>query len=531
MLKKVIEMPADASPGDLYRFLADDGRTVEIRLPDGADARAPGEPVEIYYPPSTVPIFNPLRGDRDESGLKIYKCVRCGKSGQAGVRMKACGKCHKARYCDAACQKAAWKAGHKHSCPAPLPTPATAGGTGKMTLAAPLRILREYGAADGLLCAAACSAVQKLLQGQLVDELPAADAAALSEMDAVRVFTWLIDSHSASNDPTADVAEALAEVALCTASLPPSVLFDVGLAVVPSSCGAISRAATWAATKEHAVAFGELCEALGRTMVAADSSSWRSARAGKGFSPQMDRVTAEFPNNAPALRRLTEAHELTKSMLHGLRQHKAHAGAVQYACYGLSNILGAGTELACCDDASGVGELGREIDAAKDAAMAAGVVSDVLGAMAAHKACDKVLEQGLCVLSGLTIDYVGGQTPRPRTQALRRRVAGEGLLGVLVEAMVAFPHHVNLQVQAMHCLCNVTIHSQETQQQAVDAGVLPAIIQMMRLHPHDPELSRAGRVACMSRFRKPEHMQLAVRLGAKQDWWDPSFLMATMSLR
>ena len=46
-------------------------------------------------------------------------CDHCGKTAaQASVsRLKACSHCHDVRYCDAACQTAAWP-GHKAACKA-----------------------------------------------------------------------------------------------------------------------------------------------------------------------------------------------------------------------------------------------------------------------------------------------------------------------------------------------------------------------------------------------------------------------------
>ena len=44
-------------------------------------------------------------------------CDHCGKTpAEAAIScFKACGHCHDARYCDAACQQAAWP-GHKAAC-------------------------------------------------------------------------------------------------------------------------------------------------------------------------------------------------------------------------------------------------------------------------------------------------------------------------------------------------------------------------------------------------------------------------------
>jgi hypothetical protein len=43
----------------------------------------------------------------------VYTCYKCGK---LGATMR-CGRCAVAYYCDAVCQKAHWKANHKHDCP------------------------------------------------------------------------------------------------------------------------------------------------------------------------------------------------------------------------------------------------------------------------------------------------------------------------------------------------------------------------------------------------------------------------------
>ena len=39
----------------------------------------------------------------------------CGHCGQPGA-LKACSRCHKARYCDKNCQASAWRGGHREEC-------------------------------------------------------------------------------------------------------------------------------------------------------------------------------------------------------------------------------------------------------------------------------------------------------------------------------------------------------------------------------------------------------------------------------
>jgi hypothetical protein len=45
-------------------------------------------------------------------------CAQCGAAagGGSAVRLSACARCKKVRYCGRACQAAHWKAGHKKTC-------------------------------------------------------------------------------------------------------------------------------------------------------------------------------------------------------------------------------------------------------------------------------------------------------------------------------------------------------------------------------------------------------------------------------
>ena len=52
--------------------------------------------------------------------LSKRTCSHCGK--QSEIKLSKCSACDKERYCDRACQQAAWKAGHRFSCPRFLPS-------------------------------------------------------------------------------------------------------------------------------------------------------------------------------------------------------------------------------------------------------------------------------------------------------------------------------------------------------------------------------------------------------------------------
>ena len=43
-------------------------------------------------------------------------CAHCGKEPDAKKKLLTCGRCKVAKYCNAACQKAHWGAGHKGTC-------------------------------------------------------------------------------------------------------------------------------------------------------------------------------------------------------------------------------------------------------------------------------------------------------------------------------------------------------------------------------------------------------------------------------
>lgn len=51
-----------------------------------------------------------LEGDDSDT------CTQCRKEADDEKGFPSCGRCHKAWYCSKACQKAAWKKGHKEIC-------------------------------------------------------------------------------------------------------------------------------------------------------------------------------------------------------------------------------------------------------------------------------------------------------------------------------------------------------------------------------------------------------------------------------
>ncbi len=50
------------------------------------------------------------------SGGGQAKCAWCGEGGRKEKKLRTCGQCKVASYCDAKCQAADWKAGHKKRC-------------------------------------------------------------------------------------------------------------------------------------------------------------------------------------------------------------------------------------------------------------------------------------------------------------------------------------------------------------------------------------------------------------------------------
>ncbi len=44
------------------------------------------------------------------------RCRNLSGATEAGLRLQLCSGCNTARYCSEACQKAAWRAGHKSAC-------------------------------------------------------------------------------------------------------------------------------------------------------------------------------------------------------------------------------------------------------------------------------------------------------------------------------------------------------------------------------------------------------------------------------
>ncbi len=50
------------------------------------------------------------------SALGARRCGDLSGASEAGLRTQLCSGCNVARYCSAACQKTAWRAGHKGAC-------------------------------------------------------------------------------------------------------------------------------------------------------------------------------------------------------------------------------------------------------------------------------------------------------------------------------------------------------------------------------------------------------------------------------
>jgi len=50
------------------------------------------------------------------SGPRARRCGNLSGASEAGLRTQVCSGCNVARYCSTACQKAAWRAGHRGAC-------------------------------------------------------------------------------------------------------------------------------------------------------------------------------------------------------------------------------------------------------------------------------------------------------------------------------------------------------------------------------------------------------------------------------
>jgi len=44
------------------------------------------------------------------------RCCNLSGTTEAGLRLRLCSSCNTARYCSEACQRVAWRAGHKGAC-------------------------------------------------------------------------------------------------------------------------------------------------------------------------------------------------------------------------------------------------------------------------------------------------------------------------------------------------------------------------------------------------------------------------------
>ena len=48
--------------------------------------------------------------------LRMRRCHNLSGATEAGLRLQLCSGCNTARYCSQACQRLAWRAGHKGAC-------------------------------------------------------------------------------------------------------------------------------------------------------------------------------------------------------------------------------------------------------------------------------------------------------------------------------------------------------------------------------------------------------------------------------
>lgn len=116
-------------------------------LPPGADPSRSADPLQAFFGLSRTGAAPsgaeaPAGGEAAkgaeaaarpgaESSIRAPCCDRCGALPKPGAPLKFCSVCRVARYCNTACQKSAWKTGHKEQCEAAVAEQRKSSGGGQ----------------------------------------------------------------------------------------------------------------------------------------------------------------------------------------------------------------------------------------------------------------------------------------------------------------------------------------------------------------------------------------------------------------
>ena len=92
-------------------------------LREGQEPRSPSPPAKVSCPDPPARILPVLKRNNLNTLKEVMAGVAvCSQCGKHGVALR-CSRCKDASYCGAACQKAAWKGGHKLLCKLPSQMP------------------------------------------------------------------------------------------------------------------------------------------------------------------------------------------------------------------------------------------------------------------------------------------------------------------------------------------------------------------------------------------------------------------------
>ena len=85
---------------------------------------------------------------KSKKGSTTFVCFHCGKS---GAKLRSCGQCHRAYYCDRKCQRRDWKR-HKPACQAAVAAEAKRATRRAAWKAAAAAARREGGSGGKVVC-------------------------------------------------------------------------------------------------------------------------------------------------------------------------------------------------------------------------------------------------------------------------------------------------------------------------------------------------------------------------------------------
>lgn len=157
----------------LRQYFGHDGEALEYNL-----LIKPNQPAEEDSDPA------------DQFREIISRCAFCGKASTAEQPLSTCTRCKTVRYCSRPCQLKAWRAGHKESCGAALPTPSRIARGGSASVA---RALREFGPGS---VAVAIAALKRLCDEALAAEGELESLRQMHEVGGTEAVVSAMEAHA-----------------------------------------------------------------------------------------------------------------------------------------------------------------------------------------------------------------------------------------------------------------------------------------------------------------------------------------------